>query len=390
LVASKFFQLSQKEFALSNRIGILKTRPRSTLFATTTVTTAMDSLLFFGSALAIRTYHWQQQQSRSSPTLADILSQQNAATTNTLCDLYATSNSFQTLAAYEGRVTRQRDDEDALKLQLGIDIATNKGVLTKLPKPPTYTILDVHNQTPTQVASVIFKQIGTTPSVVVLCGLSGTGKGTTTTELVAMLQAHQCRVVTWSNGNVFRAVTLLAATWCQQHNKHMKEALTKENIQLFMQCLTFGKFKRNDYDIHIHGLGLDCFVSNVQNTILKSPLVSTQIPTVAEQTQGEVVLFASDAIQRMSAQDGCTVLLEGREQTVNYVPSPHRFTLVLSDETLIGKRRAAQRLMGEAMTKLNNESSKKCTKANDRAVKQVLDECLEKMVLEIKQQEGAL
>lgn len=44
------------------------------------------------------------------------------------------------------------------------------------------------------------------------------------------------------------------------------------------------------------------------------------------------------------------VLLEGREQTVNYVRTPYRFSLTLSDESLIGKRRAAQRLMGVALT----------------------------------------
>jgi hypothetical protein len=58
-------------------------------------------------------------------------------------------------------------------------------------------------------------------------------------------------------------------------------------------------------------------------------------------------LFAAKAVETMGA-DGLVVLLEGREQTVNYVRSPHRFTLILSDESLIGKRRAAQRLMAAA------------------------------------------
>lgn len=53
-------------------------------------------------------------------------------------------------------------------------------------------------------------------------------------------------------------------------------------------------------------------------------------------------------------KDGIVVLLEGREQTVNYVRSPYRFNLILSDETLIGKRRAAQRVMGEALKKIKH------------------------------------
>jgi hypothetical protein len=41
--------------------------------------------------------------------------------------------------------------------------------------------------------------------------------------------------------------------------------------------------------------------------------------------------------------------LEGRAQTVNYIESPHRFELTLSDPSLIGKRRAAQRISGQAL-----------------------------------------
>lgn len=47
--------------------------------------------------------------------------------------------------------------------------------------------------------------------------------------------------------------------------------------------------------------------------------------------------------------DGIVVLLEGREQTVNYVRTPLRFILTLSDGSLIGKRRAAQRIMAAAL-----------------------------------------
>ena len=45
---------------------------------------------------------------------------------------------------------------------------------------------------------------------------------------------------------------------------------------------------------------------------------------------------------------GHNVLVEGREQTLNHVRTPHRFELTLSDTTIIGKRRAAQRMMGAA------------------------------------------
>jgi hypothetical protein len=89
-------------------------------------------------------------------------------------------------------------------------------------------------------------------------------------------------------------------------------------------------------------------VSHIQNTLLKAPNVASNIPAVAECTQGEVILFAAQAVQLL-CESGIIVLLEGREQTVNYVRTPHRFSLVLSDESLIGKRRAAQRIMAAAL-----------------------------------------
>lgn len=187
------------------------------------------------------------------------------------------------------------------------------------------------------------------------------------------------KVVTWSNGNIFRSVTLLAATWCERQGLegfNADKALTKDNLQDFMSMLSFGKFRNNIYDTRIRGLGLELYVSDVQNTELKAPRVSQNIPTVAEVTQGEVVLFAAQALETLS-RDGWVVLLEGREATVNYVPTPHRFTLTLSDESLIGKRRAAQRLMGAAIKEDESED-----------VSKILDKLLEEMTEEI-QEEGS-
>jgi hypothetical protein len=51
---------------------------------------------------------------------------------------------------------------------------------------------------------------------------------------------------------------------------------------------------------------VDTFVSKIQNTELKGPTISQNIPTVAQQTQGHVVKFAANATQRMGA-DGLNV-----------------------------------------------------------------------------------
>ena len=49
------------------------------------------------------------------------------------------------------------------------------------------------------------------------------------------------------------------------------------------------------------------------------------------------------------SNDGFTVILEGRAQTVNYVDTRYRFELTMSDPSLIGKRRAAQRIAASAI-----------------------------------------
>lgn len=208
-------------------------------------------------------------------------------------------------------------------------------------------------------------------------GLSGTGKGTTVAKLNQKLQEKGMSVTTWSNGNVFRSVTLLATTWCEQNNcDDLEKSLTKENIASWMSMLSFGKSPEGIYDTRIQGLGLDYYVSKVQNTHLKSPAVSKNIPTVAQYTQGEVVMFAAAAVETLK-KAGICVLLEGRELTVNYVRTPHRFVLHLSNESLIGKRRAAQRLMAAALQDCEAKG------ADDSSVKEILESALDRLVHDI-------
>ena len=161
------------------------------------------------------------------------------------------------------------------------------------------------------VAAEIVKTLGAAPEqgcVMTLQGLSGTGKGTTVEKLKLSLP----KAVTWSNGNVsrsnpnpnpnrnlkpnlnpnpnrnpspdpdpnpnptptptqsqpqpqpgnvFRAITLLAITYCEQKKlEFSSEALTAEVLKLCVDCLSFGKFG-GKFDIKICGLGLDLLVS---------------------------------------------------------------------------------------------------------------------------------
>jgi len=261
-----------------------------------------------------------------------------------------------------------RDNEDGVKLQKGIQLAIDKGVLPAKVDVESTTEVFVDRKTPAEVTQEIIKILGDAPSkgcVMTLQGLSGIGKGTT----VDMLKQKLPNAQTWSNGNIFRSLTVLAKTYAEQNNCSLEETLTADLLRQFLGYLSFDKYG-DSFDIKIEGLGLKHMVSEVQNTVLKT--VSKDIPKVAEKTQGEVITFIQDALTKMTAA-GVNVLLEGRTQTLNYIRTPHRFELKLKDETLLGQRQAALIIGNEVKQDLGSNP-------DETAIKTALDKkVLEKL-----------
>lgn len=273
---------------------------------------------------------------------------------NAIIRAFQEDSTFQEFARKETNGIVQRDAEDDEKLAVGISKAVAKGVIPAQPPVEPVCRIDVKGKSADAVAQEIIEKLGEAPQtgcVLVLQGLSGTGKGTT----VAKLQAKLPRAVCWSNGNVFRSLTLLAVSHCERQGvPFTPESLTPELLQELMAQLQFGKFD-GKFDTHIAG-GHDVYVSEVANTVLKEPRVGKNIPSVAEITQGEIIKFAGNAADQMSA-DGMNVLMEGRAQTLDYVRTPHRFELVLSEPGIIGMRRAAQRMSASALKSLSSDAS---------------------------------
>ncbi len=285
---------------------------------------------------------------------ADDLAAQDSRTSSKIIRFFGSNPAFASLSATSTRDILQRDAEDAEKLQKGILLAVDKGVIPSDVRVEPVCKVQVTGKTAEQVADEIIQGLGGAQDkgcVMTLQGLSGTGKGTT----VAMLKKKLPNATTWSNGNVFRSLTLLAATYAEKKRCSLEEAITPQQLELYCTMLEFGKF-RGKFDVRIRGLGYDMYVSDVCNTTLKSPKVSRNIPTVAQVTQGEVINFVQSALRTM-ADDGVNVLLEGREQTLNYIRTPYRFELVLDDTNVIGQRRAAQRIGAEALKLTTPESS---------------------------------
>ena len=211
---------------------------------------------------------------KTAPGLFDILCLQDASTTAMVISILQSDQTFTVLSKVEAEAIISRDQEDDEKLEAGIQISIAAGSLAVQEEPPKYKSIDVMGKTPQDVCDIILADVGTAAQegcVIVLCGLSGTGKGTTVEKLKSQLPNSTA----WSNGDVFRSLTLLAVTWCEQQGMEEFDAaaaLTRENIDQFMSMLSFGKFNEK-WDTHVVGLGLDFFVSQVKNTTLKDPKV---------------------------------------------------------------------------------------------------------------------
>jgi len=279
----------------------------------------------------------------------EVLSKQDDRTSNAVIALLEGDPAFKALSTSEGEGIIKRDAEDEKQLAKGIELSVSRGVLpANVEVEPTVEV-DVKGKSADEVADEIIAKLGGGEGqVVVLQGLSGTGKGTT----VGKLQAKLPKCVSWSNGNVFRSVTLLATKDCEAKGiEFSPEVLTTENVAEYMKRLSFKKQEDGSFDIEI-----DCYdkkyrVADIVNTVLKEPTVGGRVPTVAGTCQGEVVLFAGEAVKTLK-EAGHNVLLEGRAQTLNHIRTPTRFTLVIREPELLGSRRAAQRVMAGAVDKL--------------------------------------
>ena len=100
-------------------------------------------------------------------------------------------------------------------LKQGIALAIEKKVIEEAKDASAANPIDVTGKSPEQVADEIIGKLGDavqTGCVVTREGLSGTGKGTT----VSALKSKLSKSVTWSNGDIFRSITLLANQFAEE------------------------------------------------------------------------------------------------------------------------------------------------------------------------------
>lgn len=272
----------------------------------------------------------------------ELLRRQDDKTSEAVIAILSGTDDFESLSASEGRDIKKRDAEDEVKLAKGIKLSVERGTLSACPETSPTTAISVAGKSAEDVAEEILKLLpATSGNVIVLQGLSGTGKGTT----VKILQQRLPNCVCWSNGNVFRILTHLISEHCDTEQVAFDENIvTKDLVDTLMRRLDFKKLD-SGFDVVVDGTTR---VGDIQNTALKQPHISSRVPTVAERTQGEVISFAARAVEVLRS-DGCNVILEGRAQTLQYIPSGSRFELVIANDAVLGQRRAAQRVMAKAL-----------------------------------------
>ena len=130
-----------------------------------------------------------------------VLEAGDSTATSAIIDAFGGDVAFAAFAQAEMEDILKRDAEDGEKLAAGITMAVEKGVLQANPPVEPLTRIDVIGKTADAVCQEIIKALGDAPSmgcVLVLQGLSGTGKGTT----CSLLEQKLPRCTSWSNGNV--------------------------------------------------------------------------------------------------------------------------------------------------------------------------------------------
>ncbi|KAH8605741.1 putative Cytidylate kinase [Trypanosoma vivax] len=295
------------------------------------------------------------------PLSAALLRQHDDACNGAVIALLSNNDDFKRLAESEGTAIMRRDKEDEEKLREGIEIAKSRGILKSDSSPPPAPLqrIDMASTSTQEAAEKIASMLpGREGNIIVIHGLSGTGKGSTVKKLQGLLP----RCVAWSNGNVFRSYTYLILEELQ--GEVSNELLTSELLQQVERQVKFEEIASGEFDIVLNG---KTRVRDIENTLLKTPALNSAVPTVARQMQGEVIRFATVAVEKLRAT-GYNVILEGRTQTLNYIRTPLRFELVLSDPTLLGQRRAAQRVMAIALESLRDRLDVATVKDAEMAV----------------------
>lgn len=241
---------------------------------------------------------------------------------------------FKEKADHELALLKKRDEEDAYKLDQGIEFALAKGVLKPLSEDGvSWNSLGTQGKTPEEIFDDLKARLPHSGpgTVIALCGDSGVGKGT----LVQLMLARIPGTVTWSNGDMFRLLTYLTLEADPGIESHPERLESMDFSALASAVSLTGE-----------GVSLDMpdgptSLEQLKNGVLKQTSINRFLPTVARFTQGEVINLTNGYLELNQSK---TILLEGRKQTLSYLKADYRYELVMESKEVLGARRAAQKI----------------------------------------------
>ncbi len=220
-------------------------------------------------------------------------------------------------------VHKQLVDRDTADAKISIknkQELIKKGLKTISPKRKividTGEIFGVKN-----VVDIIFDKLKKDDKIIAIEGLSGVGKSSTTLELKERLSA-----VSFSFGEIFRYLCYLE--FIKEKKDHINN-LSKVNYKIINKSL----YLFDGEDNITEGL----FVQ------LSNPTLVSMVPRTASMTQELVINFIADEIQKISLSEDLTILIEGRDYTLDFLPCDLRIEL-RADSIIRAKRRLKQKI----------------------------------------------
>lgn len=253
--------------------------------------------------------------------------------TTRLLELFQENPSFIKFAQEQFDSLRNRDIKDESMLSAGIKIAKIQGL--QKPDVPInkWKKFSVDGRDPPEIAQLILYEIKQPKgNVIAISGKSGVGKGTIVQELAQSIENS----IIWSNGDLFRALTYLARKYYPKEcDAGELQTIPLEKLSSEIQITSKG-------NVHMILNGRKLNLNEIKITELKNPQVEALVPQIANISQKIVIELANNLFHLNDSQN---YIIEGRHQTLDYIYSDFRFELIMEDELLIGKRRAAQKLL---------------------------------------------
>jgi len=259
---------------------------------------------------------------------------QGADLTGRIIELLGENPLFRKIAREELALLNRRDEEDAYKLDQGIEYALARGILTpRSGDAPSWMSLAVDGKTPREIFGELQLMLKGEAggSVIALCGDSGVGKGT----LVQLMLDEIGGTVTWSNGDMFRLLCLLTL------REEPEIESRKERLEGIDYSALAGSVEITGEGVFLRDSGGLVPLEDLKNGVLKQTAINRLLPHMARFTQGQVINLTN---RYLELNRKSTVLIEGRKQTLNFLKADRRFELIMVNREILGARRAAQKI----------------------------------------------